>query len=233
MSWEDEISNPEDVHPGLRIEMESVVERVRVIEPDAALRYAGAGLTSVVLEIRDGRKRIALKVGRNGASFSTLEDEADFLSDANEVAALRGKLVPHFYEWHPDLGILEKEYVEGRPGGWGTRGLRAVFDEIVAEMKPLGWTAPEWKEENFIIQLDRHGEPTGRIVLIDVGFVQRRGDNLVEYIEDVLEGRRMQRESWRDLAWALRMDTQDGLVNPKESAALHAELEERAGQRLD
>lgn len=202
------------VHPAIQPELEDAKERARSAGAQEPIQYVGAGAAGIVLSDRNG----CWKVGRGGR-FS-LEDEFEFLSDAFRA----GARVVQVLAFHPEENVIERECVQGHPGGWGTRGVRAAYEAIAAVVNPLGWRGPEYKEDSFIVE-----DETNALVLVDGGNVHRFGPRLADYIEDVIDGKRQRQDSWADLAWHLRMDAQDGLIDPARATELAKRLGARGG----
>lgn len=218
-----ELVNPEDVPQVVSRQIDSAIERSIEAGAELPLTYLGAGMTAIVL---CDERRHAFKVARNPTSttYAGHEAEAEFLMTASADPRLRPK-VARFINWYPSLQVLERECVDGRPGGWGTRGLREAFDYIQEVMEEYGWGAPEFKEDSFV-QAERG------LVLVDAGFVHRYGENLLRYVEEVLDGKRLHPEELSDLAFALRISMLDGEIAKGVGQRLHDELERRAGRKL-
>jgi hypothetical protein len=88
-------------------------------------------------------------------------------------------------------------------------------------MVPLGWNAPEFKGDSYIIQED------GRPKLVDISMVQRLGQNLLRWIEEVLAGRRLTHESWHSLAFYVLREMREEAVTEAEGCAVLEALVER------
>lgn len=203
-----------------------VVARLNAAGYDGDFDVLGAGMTSVVL--RDLATGYAFKVvwaPEDATSLALVADEYEFLVslENSRVAAL----LPRVYQFDALAGVLVREGIEGRPGGWGTRGLREVYDAITEEAKRYGWTRPEFKEDSFIVRDD------GSIVMVDVGFAQRTGARLVRYVESVLGSSVVHpRRFYADLAFALRMDAADKLIPARVAMELQARMEQITGGSL-
>lgn len=216
--------NDEDVPHVVRRQLDSCVQRATEAGAELPLTYLGAGMTAIVL---CDERRHAFKCARDATStnYAGHEAEAEYLMTASAEPRLSGK-VARFIDWYPSLQVLERECVDGRPGGWGTRGLREAFEHIQGVMRQHGWSGPEFKEDSFI-QAERG------LVLVDAGFVYRHRGNLVRYVEEVLAGQRLHPDSPSDLAFALRISMMDGEISQEVGQRLHAELERRAGRKLE
>jgi len=216
-AWRDVIYNADDVHVAVRPEMDDVVRRALAAgADDAQLEYLGAGATGVVL--CDGRR--GFKVGRHpesDGSYRLFEAEAEFFQSAARVhgAGWRALRVERFDTVNL---VIVRECVDGRPGVWADeRRLYEIHDELRLLIEPLGWTQPEFKDDSYILAGDVW-------VLVDGGFTHRIGARLMRYAEDCLTGRRRHPESYRDLAYALRMEV-NRTLRADEIADLHTRLE--------
>ena len=94
-------------------------------------------------------------------------------------------------------------------------------------MLPLGWTSPEYKEDSYIIRDVQYYGDRGEPVLVDVSMAHRTGPRLLEYVEDVIAGRR----SWgqerpRDLGYHLRAEVDQGTLARTEVADVLEMLDE-------
>jgi hypothetical protein len=123
-----------------------------------------------------------------------LEEEYEWLRAAAGTSIADS--VAKVMAMHPEHVVLERECVQGWPGGWSEgKRLRDLHAAIEKAMEPLGWTAPEFKENSYII--GKNGTPT----LVDISMAQRLGMNLVRYVEEVLTGTRTSPETWHDHAF--------------------------------
>jgi hypothetical protein len=112
--------------------------------------------------------------------------------------------------------------VEGSSGVWGDDAkLRKLHHKIWDVMIPRGWTAPEYKEDSYIIR------PSGQAVLVDISMVMRVGENLAGWTEDVLEGRRQTTDSWHDLAFFLIRERREGTVAAERANPIIRRLAEK------
>lgn len=187
------------------------------------LEIIGVGMYGIVFCDQRGH---AWKVGRLEKPDSdrtwireALGEEAEWLHDAS--ASPIAKHVAKVYAYHAGPVVLERECVSGAPGGWndGTK-LRKLHNEIEDAMIPLGWTAPEFKEDSYIFRKD------GTAVLVDASMGHRVGENLARYVEDVLESRRKTRERWHDLAFYLLREMREKTVPRARGLALLERLSE-------
>lgn len=185
-------------------ETASVLARLRKItKPGTNLIYVGAGMTSLVFCDDAGR---AYKVARRPGH--ELEDEAEWLGVANQVPGLKAR-VAILYGYNPTLDIIVRSCPQPIDRSRQRRGkLWDLWREIGARIEPYGWTAPEFKEDSFVIT--RSGP-----VLVDAGFVHRTGRRLLVHIKEILSGKRPMRKGdrWSDLAFALRREVGITLTN--------------------
>lgn len=206
------VTNTRDVARVVEGELPDVVRRVRKAGARGPLEYIGAGMTAVVL--CDGRGR-GWKVGRRTDKHlrAMLEDEAEWMSDANRTKAVRSH-VAKFYRFHPGPLAIERECVRGRAGRWGDESkLHDLHRQIEKDMLPQGWTAPEFKGDSYIFRQvgepDQYGDyKYGTPVLVDASMPQKVGRKLVEYVESVLDKKAKLREGDRlsDLAFYVRRE---------------------------
>lgn len=207
----------EDI-PGLESDLSTIPEYVTREIPEAferairagarpPLEYVGAGMYGIVFCDRVGHAWKVMRLGGNERSgitdemghefqFENLAQEYEWLRDAADTKIAAN--VAEIYAIHPDELTLERECVEGRPGSWSDdKKLHELHGKIEKAMIPIGWTAPEFKENSYIIR------PDGRPVLVDISMAQRVGMNLAGWVKEILDGRRRTRERWQDLAFYL------------------------------
>jgi hypothetical protein len=211
------VSNPEDVHPVVRSEISPTTHRAFLAGANLPLEYLGAGATAIVYCDASGT---AWKVYRNPepAFFYAHEAEAEWLLKASSTLELAGN-VPRNVRWHPDEQVLERDCIVGRPAGWSTRGVRELYERIKTVMRRHGWGAPEFKEDSFVVE-----DESGKLILVDAGFVHRYGENLLRYVREVLAGERRHPERVDDLMFALRISMHDGEIPLGEGERLHERL---------
>lgn len=193
----------------------NAVERLAAAGYSGEFELLGIGMTGVV--VLDPSTGVALKVARHGgADLESIADEYEFLVSLADspVAAY----LPQPVSWDP-VGIMTRETIEGRPGGWGTKGLRDVYDAIVKEARARDWSHPEFKENSFIIRED------GSIVMVDVGFANRLGMRFVAWVEAKLEGGFVPTAAdVENFSFNLRMDASNGLLPQEVADAMQARL---------
>jgi hypothetical protein len=195
-------------------EVEHAVARALTAGARPPLRFQGMGGEGIV--ICDARGH-AYKMGRS----RDLADEAAWLETAMTLPEV-AKHVARMVTYHPEVDAIERECVPrtDNPMPRWKVDLWDLHDTIQKEMRKNGWTAPEYKEDSYIETADRG------FVLVDAGFVQRLGDRMASYVEDVLAGRRpWRKDKPKDLAWALEADFAE--PRPARVEALLAELKRR------
>ena len=209
----------------IQAELPEIIARLNAAGYDGDFRILGSGMTGVVL--LDEATDRAFKVARHfQGNAEMISDEYDFLSSLAESEA--APLLPDAFSYDAHAGVLVREGISGRAGGWGSRGLREAYDVIVKAARAAGWSHPEFKENSFVIRDD------GSIVMVDVGFAQRIGMRFVRWLEGRLgSGVHFKDGELRGYAYNLRMDASDGLIPPGVAAALQARMEEIAGTSLD
>lgn len=226
--------------PDVQARAARALERLAVAGP---LRYLGAGASAVVFVLDD--EDVVLKVARLGPPGSRYRKEierqkrADFFSEAEyimdamdrdlPVAGLANIARPAFLR---DEVVIVKDFVAGKPGNMGTRGLHDLWAHINIVMD-LRWGPVEFKEENFIVPRIVNTSP----VLVDAGGAIRRGQNLLDHASAVARGvfddpdadlrGPTHEESY--LRWSLRMDAQDGRIELEDANRVIAELDARFG----
>lgn len=180
-----EVTGLESMPNFLLPELPDVTARALAVGAVPPLDYKGAGATSIVLCDARG---IAFKTGRPPLHQSRrrlLTEEALWLQMAGQIPWVR-EHVARFYRFHPREAVIERECVPGKIGGWGyDRGINNVYQGIRDTMLQYGWTAPERKEDSFVLTRGRGW------VLVDAGFVYRKGRMLVADVLNVLNGRRL------------------------------------------
>jgi hypothetical protein len=229
------LENPEVIPPYVRAEIPEAFDRAQKAGAKPPLEYVGAGMYGIVFCDHWGR---AWKVARLGGlkggpkewspkKSAHLQFILDGVTDEYEWlrAAANSGIARHaaeVYDIHPEELVLERECVDGRAGAWADdRRLHDLHRRIQEVMIPLGWTAPEFKENSYIIR------PDNTPVIVDISMAMRVGRNLTGYVEDVLAGRRGTHEGWRDMAYSLLSEMRHGTVPQEVGRALIDRLNER------
>ncbi len=221
----EELENQRDIPPYVLQEVPGALDRAEKAGARPPLKYIGAGQYGIVFCDHWGRAWKVARLHQDSETerrfmLDTVIDEYEWLQAAqgSEISAH----VAEVYAIHPGELVLERECVDGRSGAWGDdRCLRDLHKKIDAAMIPRGWTAPEFKEDSYIIR------PDGTQVLVDISMVMRVGRNLVGFVEDVLAGRRKTHERFHDLAYYVLGEIRQGTVPPEVGKALLDRLAER------
>lgn len=198
----DGLENLREVPHFILPEIDESLMRAMAAGARPPLRYLGAGMFGIVYGDHWGRAWKVARIGDVSAApkgrlfmLDEIGSEYEWLRAAAQSEISRH--VPEAYAIYPDQIVLEREFVEGYEGTWADdRRLMDLHKTIEAAMLPRGWTAPEFKENSYIIK------PDNTPVLVDVGMAMRVGMNLTGYVEAVLGGL-PSHENWRDLAFAL------------------------------
>lgn len=208
-----DLRNPSSVPRFMEPELPGLLDRAYRAGALYPVRFMGVGMYGAVF--CDDLDH-AWKVGRLGPAgeggpfmAESLATEYGWFRDAKRTSIAQH--VVRAYAFHPEEVVLERECVPGRPGGWSDDSrLHKIHQKIAKAMEEVGWTAPEFKEDSYII------EEGGNEVLVDASMAQRIGLNLAGWVEDVLDGRRQTRDSWHDLGFYLVRELRHGL--PREVA---------------
>lgn len=193
------IENPQDVHTHVRVELPASERRVRAAGAAGPLWYVGAGMYGIVFCDAWGTAWKAFRYEQGKPEHmlflrGVLEEEYEWLRDA--AATPIASNVAQVTAMHPDQLVLERECVQGRPGGWSEgKKLADLHTKISKVMELVGWSAPEFKEDSYIIE--KNGTPR----LVDISLTKRLGMTLARYVEDVLSDRRESSDRWRDFAF--------------------------------
>ena len=203
MSWEDSIEDAEYVPAIVHPQMEDIVRRAIAAGAKPPLEYVGAGMTAVVL----CAGKTAYKIARTKGDDRFLSKEAEWLTTAKTVPWVKDH-VAKIRRFDRENTVIIRECPMPDPEG-GARGMTPyrygegkLFDlhqEIGKRMIPYGWTAPEFKPDSYVIT--EHGP-----VLVNASMPSRVGQRLLDYVRDVLEGRRNSSERLSDLAFAIRLE---------------------------
>lgn len=137
------------------------------------------------------------------------EDEAEWLEAAQGLS-----FAPVLYRWHPELLVIERQYVqsanESYSSGWAPWGFdRSRFwREVEAAMLPLGWTAPEQKDDALVYSSDGPK-------VVDAGMAHRVGARLLDYVLECVDGLRPWHRPWNDLAWDIHIEVSRHSMSPE------------------
>ncbi len=194
-----QILDEEYVPASISDEIDPAAIRALKAGADAPLTYIGAGMTSITFLDVDGRAYKVFRSPKRPITKEFAQKEAEWLANAGESEI--AEHVAEFYSYDPDNVVIVKEFIDGRPGGWGTPGLHDLHARIEQAMIPVGWTAPEFKEDSYVI------DATGRPILVDASMPHRVGDNLLGYVQAIIDGHQdPYTDSSQDLGFALRSE---------------------------
>lgn len=200
------IRNARDIPGNYREEIETAAERALAAGARPPLSYVGIGMTGIVFA--DRMRNLAYKVARGEHSRSMLAEEAEWFRSAARNVATRER-VPGGVRWNAKHGVLVRQYIHGRRGGWGDEGhLSNLHNKLEADMIPRGWTAPEFKGDSYVITQRRRGGAE-RAILVDGSMPQRVGRTLLRYALDVAAGRRQPKERLADIAFYVYRERKD------------------------
>lgn len=225
--WRQYLENPTHVSSYVRDEMPDIVERALRAGARAPLEYQGAGMTAVVLCDANNR---AWKVARHfdpderpRNDVFTLDDEAEWLETAAEVPGVR-EHVARIVKYHPELAVIERECVIGRNGHYYRGSLVDLHNDLGRKMAAHGWRMPEFKEDSYVLR-----ESDGAPILVDASSPIRIGNRQLEYVRDILDGRREARKTDRDLSlsWTIEAEKSSGRIRPEDADEVLQRLQER------
>lgn len=221
-----DLENIRDVPQFILPEIKDSLERAGLAGARPSLSYVGAGMYGIVFcdrsdhawkvfRIHGGSERERLHI------LDSLTEEYEWLRDATGSEIARN--VAEVYDIHVPALVLERECVDGEAGNdwYDGRRLRELHKRINQAMIPRGWTAPEYKDNSYIIR------PDGTPVLVDISMVMRVGENLVGFVEDVLAGRRQTHERFHDLAYYVLGEMRQKTIPPEIAKELLGRLAER------
>jgi hypothetical protein len=196
----------------VRHELPGVLKRALTAGAKPPLEFVGAGMTGLVFLDTQGH---AWKVARRTTSSlqQTFAEEAEWLHDAQQVPYVRDH-VAKIIAFHPSELAIEREYVRGRAGGWGSSGIWEIHREIERQMVPSGWTAPEYKEDSYVLP----GDTGSNWVLVDASMPHRVGMKLVQKAVDLMSGEDEidpGLETPQDYSFYIRREMHEGTV-PKD-----------------
>lgn len=223
------ITNIEAVQPVHRAEVLEAEARARRAGAEGPLEFAGIGGYGIVLCDEGDRAWKAFRISEGSEADEghllflreAMQAEHEWLVDATRTRIAENVARPGAA--HEEEIVLERECVQGFPGGWAESGeLARLHHEIERAMLPVGWTAPEFKESSYVYEFE-----TNVPYLVDISMAQRVGMNLVRFVEDVLDGRRRTRDRWHDLAFYILREIPYGNIPKKTSDRLLAELARR------
>lgn len=207
----------EQAHSAVRDQVVAAAQRAVAAGADAKkLRYVGAGAEGIVF--RQGDK--AFKVARTRGRKLEMEAAA--------IEALSGHPnAPKFHKYDAENDVLVREHVEGKPGGWSDADkLHKVHEELGKKLKGAELTAPEFKEDSFVIT------PDGTPKLVDAGFVNPTGSRAARVLADRI-GQAKPSDDAFTLRFKLRSAFSHGDIDHATALKLAAKLRETFGEGLE
>lgn len=183
MEWERYVTHADYVYKGALPEMQSIVDRTLMAGATPPLEYMGTGMTSVVL---CDKHKHAYKTARRLAPIDAvfLNDEAEWLQTASRTIGVRER-VAKFIRFYPHLLVIERECPIQADDWWRHRGEEWNLHRLIEQkMIPHGWTAPEFKEDSYVIT------STGPI-LVDATMAHRVGKRLLRFTIELIRGGRL------------------------------------------
>lgn len=166
---------------------------------------------------QDGR--FAYKVGRGK---HTLRDEAEALQAVSRLSPL----VPRFRRYDSAQRVLVREFVQGRVGQWYGSGpaLRQAYEQLEPLFRQADFTAPEWKEDSFVIA------DNGRPVMVDLGFARPVGKRGVRRLYERLNGPLFPDDLF-DLQFEVWALTREGDLAPQKGVSIFSTLDRIFGPK--
>ena len=167
-------------------------------------------MTAIVLCDARGH---AFKIARDATNKSFLDDEADWLAVASKTPGVR-EHVAKFIRYWPYYIVIERECPMPTLG-YRRRDEHAIFDlhyDVIGKrMNRVGWTAPEFKQDSYVIT-DRGP------ILVDASMAQRIGKVLLRYTVDLLRGRRTTSDRPSDYAYYVRREIGERTITERAAA---------------
>ena len=197
--WESFVNGAQYVPDVVLPQMPDVVQRAINAGAEPPLEYIGAGMTSVVFCSHN----IAYKVARNTA-VRFLDDESEWLETAASVPWVQDR-VAEFFHFDPENVVIVRACPlpgeDMTPYRFGEGNLFDLHREIERHMIEHGWTSPEFKPDSYVITV--RGP-----VLVDASMPSRVGARLLDYANDLIDGRRDPgpHERPSDIAFSVRME---------------------------
>lgn len=206
---------PSHIEPEIR----DALSRARKAGAEGALAYVGAGAYGIVFCDDAGRAWKVFRKPRESGNHirsghetflrEAVETEFEWLGSASESSMADN--VARVYSMDLDNLVLVRDCVEGESGGWKDEDrLRKIHKKLWEAMEPLGWSAPEFKPDSYIIT------PDGKAVLVDASMAMRIGQRLLCFVKDVIDGERDSYETPSTLAFFVLREIRHGL--PKADA---------------
>ena len=160
---------PEEAHPAVKDEVVQAAIRAVAVGADAAtMTYVGAGGEAIIFTDKTGRAYRVLRTGEPQQRKEKVQIEQEAVDSLKGTPA--EKYIPEHFHADPQHGVIVRAMAQGRPGGWGTKGLREAYDAIAEELRKQDFSAPEYKEDSFVVP-EEGGDP----LMVDLGFMYYRG----------------------------------------------------------
>jgi GGDEF domain-containing protein/GNAT superfamily N-acetyltransferase len=210
----------ENAHPAVQAEVKPAAVRAVAVGADAAsLKYVGAGAEGIIFSDKTGR---AYRVLRTNDPYQRAEKVR---VEQEAVESLKGTpaekyMAPHFHA-DPEQGVIVRSMIEGRPGGWGTQGLREAYDTIAAELKKQDFSSPEYKEDSFILP-----EGGGPPIMVDIGFLYPRGKREAKQVTETVERGDPTAIDLLDQPFAIRNLYYDGNMSLEDALRLTSKIKD-------
>jgi hypothetical protein len=220
MDWRTLVDDADYVPAIVTPEMPDVVRRGVAAGAKPPLEYVGAGMTSVVL----CKGAVAYKIGRRSSSSlrRMLGDEAEWMATAGRVSGVR-QYVPRLVRYDRENVVIVRGCPKRDPEmtayRYGEGRLWDLHRDIEKKMLPHGWTAPEFKADSYV--LTKKGP-----VLVDASMPARVGQVLLDYVREILSGRRTTDERLSDLAFEVRREVGQ-TIDPADAKPVLDELSAR------
>jgi len=178
------LTNTDSVPDWALIDVVKTILRTARAGAALPIEFMGVGMTGVVYCDARG---LAFKVSRRPTAdaIEFFAREAAFLEAAAQVPFVKDH-VARLVAWRPDLGVIVRECPRGPYGfnyGRGKRSLHELHETIDRLMRPYGFSAPEFKEDSYVIVRGRGP------VLVDAGFAHAIGRRTARRALDVASGR--------------------------------------------
>jgi hypothetical protein len=231
--WREEVPHQklkEEAHSAVRAHViEAAHKAVEAGADPKDMEYLGAGMEGILFvsggkAFKVGRASMAAKKPVFGGKPKTLRNEAEAMQSLENTPAAKFVAKVHRYDEKHD--VIVREMVEGRPGGWGQgKQARAAYDIIVEELKKQEWSAPEFKEDSFILS-----EDGASIKMVDVGLIFPRGQREVRHVEQILSGAKSKDDiSLLDVGFSIRTLLSEGELKPEKARKMRAQIIEHHG----
>ena len=214
----------EDDYPLMNPEFIGAAKQASMVGADnSSLRMVGFGGEADILTDKSGKAYRVLHRGTSGQKADKVKIEYE------AVNALKGtpaeKFIVKHYPVNPQNGVIVRDMVEGRPGGWGTAGLVDAFEVIREELNKRGFSSPEFKEDSFVVD-DKGKNP----VMVDMGFMYYRGKREIQDIQNRLDSGDPKRIDMLDQPFAIRSLIGEGHLSWEDAVKMTIQLQKLKGK---